>query len=255
MEILICTYGRARDQITYHELPPEIQRRTTLVVQHRELDLYPNYNTIVLPDYIRNLPQTRQWLLESSSTRCLQLDDDLVFATRRTDDRTKFQPCTGQDIVDMIQSIEDTLQTYAHVGLCAREGGNRHTEPVSRIGRQMRVHGYNREVLRRHHVKHDRLPDMEDFDVTLQLLKLGYPNMILNNWCHNQSGSNTFGGCSEYRTIETHNRDVEKLADLHPGFVTVVQKDNLGEWGKRLDVRIQWKKCYESNYPNVGEAE
>ncbi len=245
MDIYICTYGRAHRQITWKQLPPTIQNRTTLVVQDREQHLYDSYpDVLVLPREIRTVADTRQWLLHYSSAPCVQLDDDLVFSTRRHDDPSKFRPSTEVDLIRLFHNIEDLLEKYVHVGVSHREGANRNHEPLLHNTRQMRIHGYDRARLQHEGIEHNRLQVMEDFDTTLQLLRLGYPNAVINNIVHNQGGSNTEGGVSEYRTIESHNEHAEQLAALHPEYVKVVQKDNAGEWGKRKDVRIQWKKAY-----------
>jgi hypothetical protein len=230
-------------------LPPRIQEQTQLVVQQREAHLYRTYPTLVLPEHITNLPATRQWIQQNvDSDKVIQLDDDLVFATRRTDDPTKFNPAKPFEVEAMFSTMWDYLNDYAHVGLCPREGANRKKFEVDYNSRMMRVLGYRLDVLRRQEIRHDRMPDVEDFDVNLQLLRLGYKNAVLNEWCHNQGGSNTAGGCSEYRTLDTHRRDVEILQRYHPEFVTVVEKETKTSWGgqKRHDVRIQWKRAFKS---------
>jgi len=146
---------------------------------------------------------------------------------------------------DMFAALQLNLAgCWVHVAVSGREGANRNIAEFSENTRAMRVHGYNRKVMNDEGIRFDRLPELEDFDVTLQLLEKGYPNRVLNSWVHNQAGSNTEGGCSSYRTIESHNENVEKFAAAHPQYVTVVQKQNKGEWGTRKDVRIQWKQAY-----------
>ena len=246
---MVCTYGRPDKQITWDSLPKEIRLRACLVVQDREAGKYPGLPTLVLPPTIKNLPDTRQWLRDNTGPKVVQLDDDLVFATRRADVPTKFRPAMNIEIIKMFDAIEYALDSYAHVGVSHREGANRNTEPYIQVGRMMRILGYRTDVLRKENIVHNRIPDMEDFDVTLQLLRKGYPNLILNNWVHNQGGSNTEGGCSDYRTMETHARDCHILAEkLHPGFVKAVEKTTKTSWGgtTRTDVRMSWKKAYES---------
>ena len=111
----------------------------------------------------------------------------------------------------------------------------------------MRILGYNLRVLREEGIQYNT-PFMEDFDVTLQLLRLGYPNLIHNWMVQNQGGSNSAGGCSEHRTLEKHGKAAERLAALHPGFVKVVEKQTKTAWGglPRKDVVVQWRKAYAS---------
>jgi hypothetical protein len=90
---------------------------------------------------------------------------------------------------------------------------------------------------------------MEDFDVTLQLLRKGHRNAVLNQWAQDQGTSNAPGGCSTYRTPEVQAAGAYGLQKLHPDFVTVVDKETKQAWGGgvRKDVRIAWKKALESS--------
>jgi hypothetical protein len=141
--------------------------------------------------------------------------------------------------------MEHTLDTTPLVGFGAREGGNRISTPISHATRQMRVHGIDLRYFREANIRFDRVIVMEDFDVTLQVLRTGRANCVLNKWVTNQGGSNTAGGCSHYRTPEVQTESALKLAELHPGLVNVVRKRTKTSWGgeERTDVIIQWKKA------------
>src|ERR1044072_6620869 len=108
MEILIHTYGRHKNQVTWWNLPAEIQRRASLVVQERERDLYyDDYLIIVLPDHIRKLADHRQYLLETSEAeRICIIDEDLDVAVRRAADPTKSRQAEPKDVLDMFETIE-----------------------------------------------------------------------------------------------------------------------------------------------------
>jgi hypothetical protein len=98
--------------------------------------------------------------------------------------------------------------------------------------------------------EHNRLKDVEDFDVTLQLLRMGYQNAVSNWYCYNQPMTGTKGGASSYRTNQLHDEEVRKLANFHPGFVRIIQKHNktdAGGFGTRTEVVISWKKAYEES--------
>lgn len=255
MEILIPTYGRRWNQSTWESLPQSVKDITSLVIQKRELPVWEDANvrTRVLPDHIQTVGPTRQWIIDNYSGRVLIMDDDLVFATRRKDDPSKFTPSSHSDIEDMIASVESALYTYPVVGVCPREGGNRKTAPFDVNTRIIRVTGLNLDILKEHDVRYDRLPVMEDFDMLLQMLELGYDNMCLNSWVHNQGGSNTAGGCSTYRTDELQKQSAEKLHELHKPFVKVVKKKTKTAWGgkERTDVIIQWKKAGKFGRANL----
>ncbi len=249
MKVLICTYGRANKQTTWNSLPQDIKEITTLVVQDKEKDLYRPYPTLVLPPNIQTIGPTRQWLVDHIfEKKVIMFDDDLVFATRREDQPTKFVPSTTSDIEAMLKEIVTFLNIYAAVGVAPREGANRVIEPYRYCTRMMRVLGFRFDVLREENIRFDRIPVMEDFDATLQLMRLGYENVLLNRWVNNQAGSDVSGGCSTYRTPEIQEQAAMGLAELHPGFVTVVTKKTKTSWGgkERKDVRVQWKQAFAS---------
>lgn len=250
MKIFIPTYGRADRQVTWDNLPHSAKFITELVVQKRDEDNYDTskYPLIVLPPEIQDIGKTRQWLIDHTDDYMIMLDDDLDFATRRTDDEpTKFRPSTDVDTHNMLNGILTSLRMgFVMVGVSCREGANYDVSAFKDCSRQLRVHGIDPKKFRELGIRFDRLQFMEDFDATLQLLELGYANTVLNHWVHNQrGGSNAPGGCSASRTLEKHNEAAKELKQLHPSFVKVVEKDS-GNWGApRLDVNIQWKKAYE----------
>lgn len=253
MDIIIPTYGRAGNQETLKRLSMA-GLAVTLVVQAREAHLYGAYgyaDIYVLPEYIQTIAPTRQHILENVGTdrQFVMVDDDLTFFKRRDDNREKLRELTPAELQEGFFTLAEMLHVYAHAGFAAREGANRNTSDLVPNTRIMRVLGYDRGTLLRNSIRFDRLEVMEDFDVALQLLRLGRSNVIVNNWAHNQAGSGATGGCSHFRTPELHARNAEKLAELHPGFVTVVEKTTKGAWGggTRKDVNIQWKKAYRSS--------
>ena len=91
---------------------------------------------------------------------------------------------------------------------------------------------------------------MEDFDVTLSLLELGYPNRITYKYAWGQGRSGDDGGCSLYRTSEMQKNAAIRLAEFHPRTVKVVNKRSKTKWGGldsevRVDVIVNWKKAFK----------
>lgn len=249
MEIYIPTLGRPTSD-TLLSLPPELSPIIVVDFREREkfLRWHPNKFKIT-PEHIRGIGPTRQWIIEQAkSDKVVMLDDDLVFATRRDDDTTKFRTSTTEDVIHLFNCINIYLDSTAHVGVSTREGGNRDTSHSVRNTRLLRILAYRVDVLHREKIRFDRLEFMEDFDVTLQLLERGYPNLKLNWIVHNQRSSNAPGGCSTYRTIEGQAEAARGLRGLHPEFVSVVTKKTKTAWNglERQDVRIQWRKAFDS---------
>ena len=68
-----------------------------------------------------------------------------------------------------------------------------------------------------------RIQTREDMDVTLQLLRKGYPNAVWHTTVNDQRKYDAPGGATNERTIERSNADAHQLAALHPGYVSVVR--------------------------------
>lgn len=261
MKVVIPTYERSHKQTTYHQLPASVQGQATLIVDAREEGLYPSYPHLVLPSSVQGICSTRKWCLDNLFTddcKQVQLDDDLVFAYRRSDNPTKFQPATDEDVVLLFADIDKQLDSYAHIGVGTREGGNRRIENYYEVSRVLRILAYRQDVLIDAKINETPMDTvMEDFDITLQLLRKGYPNRIINWIVHNQHGSNTAGGCSTYRDMTMQGEAAEELARRHHPFVKVKLKKTKTAWGgqERKDVIVQWKKAYQQGRETYGTQE
>lgn len=261
MDVVIPTYGRPQ-QSRQHTLNALVADGVlpVLVVQHREHEQYRWYQgpVHVLPPEIQTVAPTRDYLIHSEvwkSRHVVMLDDDLHFFARRKDDPTKFRPLVPFELGRMLAQLEGMLDFFPHVGIAPREGGNRNVEDFLFNTRILRVLGYDREFLRRHKVTFAPMPVMEDFHVSLQLLKLGRDTLVMNRWCNNQAeGSDAAGGCSTYRTPALQADAAHLLAGLHAPYVKVVEKETKTAWGggTRTDVTIQWKKARNHAFSRTG---
>lgn len=249
MKIYIPSSKRGRKQTTFDNLPASIKVKTAIVIPKGEGPQYAGYPFIEIEQ--RGIGPTRQWCVENVDVddKVVMLDDDLVFATRRDDEPTKFRPSSPQEIEALFNDVFIGLDDFAHVGVGTREGGNYKTDPSYQVGRMLRILAYDTKILKQHGIRFDRLDVMEDFDVTLRLLRKGYANHIINWIVHNQNGSNLAGGCSQYRTKDLQAHAAHQLARHHGHFVAVVEKETKSAWGGgiRTDVRVQWRKAYDSS--------
>lgn len=254
MDVIIHTLGRSKPSLQ-HTLRAlrEDDIVPTLVVQDKERDLY-NWHigaVCVLPPSITKLAETRDFIIHDMPGfgHVVFMDDDLDFAVRRNDDRSKFKQPSKGDLKSMLEEMDQALVSYPMVGIGSREGGNRVTEAMLFNTRIMRVLGFNRQYLRERKLYFTPLVVMEDFHINLQILRSGADTCVLNNWVSNQrGGSDAPGGCSTYRTSEVQTASANKLAGLHPGFVKVVEKTTKGAWGggTRTDVIVSWKRARAS---------
>jgi hypothetical protein len=262
MDIVIPTFGRVGKQTTFDNLPDKWKQRVDLIVRPCELEAHnkqdPKRRLHVLPEGVERIADVRHWLVHKAqyfkSDQLVMLDDDMVFAARRTDEPNKFRNMVDQDFDDMFGDLAAQLLEYAHAGISHREGANRNTDEYAECTRQMRVLGYQKKIMRSLNIT-GRTKVMEDFDVTLQLLRLGMPNRLCNMWVHNQGGSAVIGGCSSFRTPEVQAEAAHELHRLHPRYVKVVEKETKTSWGggTRTDVTIYWKKAIKDGLRNNPE--
>lgn len=227
--------------------------QATIVVPDAEVNIYQAYNRFSYTKVIgcpeTGIARTRQWIAKHCDTnKFVMMDDDINFIVRVAPDDWKLREAYQNEVHDMMVWIEGLLETYGHVSVSTRQGNNRLPTGSSPIivenSRTLRVLAYRRDDFLS--VEHGRVEVMEDFDVNLQLLRKGIANCQLAHWAQDQKMTNAPGGCSTYRTHEVHERSARKLADLHPGIVTLRQKENKTDragFGTRTEVTIQWKKA------------
>jgi len=240
----------------------EVRDRTVYVVPPAQFDDYRQTlgKTGLLSDGVEivstpalGIAATRHWIgvqcAESGEGKFAMVDDDVRFVRRMAVDATGLVKCTDEDVDMMWDCVEKKLDTHAHVGISARQGNNnmgvgRWSELGEENTRTLRVLCYRtRDFLK---AQHGRVPVMEDFDVNLQLLRMGLPNYNVGWWSQDQKMTNAPGGCSTYRTHQLHEDAARKLAELHHPFVKLRTKVNKtgGQFGTRTEVTIFWKKAF-----------
>lgn len=183
------------------------------------------------------------------SDRFLMLDDDLRFFWRNSQEDTRLIQMRTEPhrYMKMFRAVELALDRYTHVAISARGGNNVLKWPYVENKRPLRALAYRTEEFLR--VRHGRVTIMEDFDVTLQLMKLGYKNCVITKYAQDHFSTQLPGGCSDYRSHALHEENVLKMERLHRPFITVKEKKNRtgGEFGQRTEATIYWKKAWESS--------
>lgn len=252
MRIYIPTLSRYDNIQTIKLFPKQILAVTTLVVQAHEYKHYAKYEdkcrVLVLPEYIKTIAPTREYINNLMEDEYIfHLDDDLKFFIRKSKDDWHLRYMLPSEYITMFRELLQWLRAgYAHVGISAREGNNRQPSAFVENTRYMRCYGYNLNCFSE--IKYCRCDGMEDFDTSLQLLKLGYPSKVSFFYAQGQGSSNAVGGCSNWRTIKSHSDCAKKLGELHSPFVKVVEKQTKTAWNgnaTRLDVIISWEKAFK----------
>jgi hypothetical protein len=250
MQIIIPTRGRINQQLTLSCLPPELRKRTTLVCPKAEAVplacCWDDVEVVVQPDPEWTIARKRAWImrecLRNGYDKIIMLDDDLSFATRISENGTRLRPIHGEELIPEFQHIEDKLgPEFPHVGFGTRQFNNNVKSGWKIPGRMQYSLGYYLPTV----VKECELGGIEtreDMDITLQLLRKGYPNAVLQTTVNDQRKYDAPGGATNERTIERSNDDAHKLARLHPGYVSVVEKAYKASV-PRKEVICQWQKA------------
>lgn len=255
MKIYIPSKGRANIQRTFSRLPDSVKVNTKIVVPPEDFAAYANAHgeAFVLVCHKRGIAPTRDWILEYGSKedgKVVMLDDDLIF--QRLRENGQITNCTDEEVVMAFEWLEESLDTYAHAGFAVRfsDKGNRGQEERS-PARMMHVLGYNidlipDEVSFTNGIEKPETFSMDDFNMTLQLLTRGIPNVVSNVWRTSPAPGNARGGASTWRTLETQNESAHQLNKLFPRFVSLREKKN---WqgihgGQMFDVTVYWQRAY-----------
>ena len=259
LRVYIPTRGRVGVQKTWGYLPESVRKLTKLVI---DPDDEPGFKRTQLPYVVcpeKGITHVRRWIIEKSAhEKIIMMDDDLRFA-KRTGEITipeksgvpthHYVTVDGEALVPMFEGISEKLEDYAHVSIAFRQFSADKMVDWYDNTRQMRILCYRKSVIKRHVVL-GRVEIMEDFDITLQLLRAGYPNTSGYTFVQDQTATQAPGGCSTYRTHELHDREARKLAELHAPFVQLRQKVNkskiAGAFGTRTEVTINWKSALAS---------
>ena len=258
LPVFIPSRGRAKLKLiqsgAYSQLPKG--HHVAYVVPHDEHQSYASLGIPVIarPPEVQGVAAARHYIgwycQQFDIPKFIMVDDDLKFFTRISEDDWHLRRSQPEDMAEMLASVESHLDVYGQVGISARTGANRvGSGPKPLLKEATRTNGCTAyRTADFMSVEHSRLPFMEDFDVTLQLLLKGVANCCFYHWSYDQSMTNAPGGCSLYRTHEGHEASARKLAELHPGFVSLRQKANKtgGEFGERTEVTVQWKKAHEA---------
>jgi hypothetical protein len=252
MQIIIPTRGRTARQLTLEALPSELRKRTTLVCPKIEVGrlfrLHKDVEIVVQPDPTWTIARKRAWImrewLRCGYDKILMFDDDLCFATRISESDRHLRAIHGDELGAEIQRLEERLgPEFPHVGFGARQGNNN----LKKVGwhtpsRMMYSLGYYLPIVVKE-CELGRIETREDIDLTLQLLRKGYPNAVWHTTVNDQR-FNAPGGCTTERTIESSNADAYKLVELHPGYVSTIERSYKASV-PRVEVRCQWQRALQ----------
>ena len=254
MNIYIPTRGRVNKQTTFNSLPAPYQTKTKLVVDAKEeaeyRETYGKEHVMVLPKTCKGIAYIRQHIMENADdNHIIMLDDDLRFNYKTPEGRILTSPL-GK-VTPGFKLIEKWLHSgLVHCGLIPRFlwWSKPYSEMYRENSRMMHFLGYNVDAVLEAGCDFTknvtRKFSMDDFYMTLQLITKGHKNRVSLRYFTNPSVSNSAGGASEWRTIDSHNYSANKLGKMFPDCVTVKEKHGWkGMEGSRFDVVINWRRA------------
>lgn len=261
--VSIPTRGRITKQVALQRMSPTWRSRTFLFCPQEEVRLHKNrwdehgVTVVAQPDPLMTIARKRAWILEwlaeQGYERTLMLDDDLIYYVRRDDvpDRLRYAVDADLDLW-FPRLFEKLTHDEPHAGFGPRQGNDKQPTGWVQGARMMLALGYHiPTVLAR--AEHGRIETREDMDICLQLLSQGLPNSVTHEFCVGQGSYAASGGCEGQRTVETSDADAQRLADFHPGYVRVVQKEYKNV--PRKEVICYWKRALEDGAQRRKAAE
>lgn len=267
MDIVIPTRGRWDLKLTCDTLPRELRKNVWIVCpstetnRHRDVRPWLGDRIVPQPDNAMTIAKKRAWIMRTwgctslpHRDRIVMLDDDLRFFVKREDDPKRLRTATEDDVILYFEELAKMLgPKYVHAGFGSRLFNNA-KEPGWEIAKRMQyVLGYYLPIVRQECDLSGRIETREDMDYVLQLLRKGHPNAVCHTLVVEQSNDYAArGGCSGQRTTASSDADAERLAELHPGLVRVVQKNYKGS--PRKEVVVRWEAALREGTERRGDA-
>lgn len=251
--IYIPSRGRWEKLLTPYALPAPLRKRCIVVVRQDEVRRYMiahakrDFDLAILPKHVNGLSATRQWILDQSGDDVLIMLDDDITGINLKADPTKYGGVVKVDnryFTNCFNLMYRWIDAgFVHVSfadrfVAARPSKNDYYEN----GRIAQALFYERSVLVNNHIRFDRVPLMQDLDVNLQLLGLGYKNRVSTNYSFNSRWYGSPGGCEAYRTTELHDHVGRRMEKLHPGITKLVPKPK----GGGMTMRTKWREAYRA---------
>jgi hypothetical protein len=260
--IAIPSRGRAGDVLTLNSIPEKFWKNVYLFVPKEEHEAYLRWhrefvrvggNIVVVSDYNHKISEKRHLMVHHLNANLgadyfWMMDDDLKFFSRGGEYDTKLTMLEPSDYADMFNTVEEMANSedrFCAIGISMRQGNNNLEWPGAWNTRLIRCGLYHTESFLKAH--HNRLRFMGDFDVMIQMLKMGRDNYVTAMWAQDHRATNAKGGCETSRDEDAMEESANWLAQLHPDCVVTKKKVNkTGKLAERTDVTIYWKKARKS---------
>ena len=264
-KIYIPTLGRIDKQITYDAMPDWVKDITYIVIQPQEeaqfRERYPNSNLKVLPQEIKGIARTREWIINDGGDDCYAvLDDDIRFVKRNVDRVTlkknaekSNEEFTDEHWKEMFNRISEWFEEGVGLGGCYSKGSPPKETDEKQFGKFIQAHFINGSKIWREELDWS-LQWGEDIYFVLQVLNRGVKTRLSDVYLIDSEEYYAEGGCmSEGRTTD---KDIECLKELERMYPTIFsirwnEEYTLNKIYKVPKVKVQWRRAYNPYYGRV----
>ena len=257
MRIYIPTYKRSDRQITYNNLPKEIQQKVTFIINECEKDIsfFQDKQTIVLPDSCKIAEKREMAFLNSKNEKFAVFDDDIIFHKRIEGKTKKLESFSDfQEMFDFFSNLLDDPEIFLVNPIGTHIFPN-FSKDYQEAVLSSQSNFFDGPKLLKENLDWTSLQLFEDAYLIMQMLSKGYVNRVYNNYCFVGSKLNSKGGCSTFRTSQVHNESLLKLKKAFPEHVSIIKtKEPYMEGiqpGTILKSRLQpyrlWKDSVKKN--------
>jgi uncharacterized ubiquitin-like protein YukD len=252
IKLAIPSYKRSKNVITLESIPVSYKKNTFLFVRPEEFNCYKHYddrcNIIKLSDTCLDIGSTRQFIINFfENEKIWMLDDDISihksnlsyekyqrYNTYWYVIRSNKENITENEFYSCLSLINNYMKTFYHGHLRL---------PLFPKGKsfwpaRFNTYGftntfYDLSKIPKSLINYEKMDLCEDMYVFLNLIDNGFDRIAISEYQVKSSKPNAPGGCSEYRTIENHNRALEKIHQLFPKFTKWSDREyNLNLSGK-----------------------
>lgn len=251
--IFIQTYKRPEVLKKMLDRYPHLKKEATIVLRNDDNFTLTGIKELIglkgLTCPAQTIAEKKHWIvnycLVHNINKAILLDDDLIFGVRREDDKTKIRPATDTDVRIMTKMMYDICSPeYPMIHPLMRFMFNNNKYAYAKNRPAIRAVCIHTPTLLKEEIRYDGLttPFMSDRYMQLSLLEKGYTTIGLGKYCVDDSGTNTPGGCAEYRTPLLQSDAATFLFKRFKPNITLKYKNN-GNWSeRRLDCTIYWNK-------------
>lgn len=265
--IYIPTLGRIEKQITYDNMPDWVKDITYIVIQPQEeaqfRKRYPNSNIKVLPQEIKGICATRQWIINDGGDDCYgMIDDDIIFWKRNVDRSTgkknadkSNEPITSEDWKEMIQWVETKWNDGYAIAGNRKKGLPPNSKDDMEFGKLVQSFWINGSKLYRDKIEWT-IEFVEDVHFILQVLSMGGKTVVSDKYLFDCDDYGNEGGCQMTgRTAQINLDAMLKLASLYPNIIKM--KDEIIKLNDDLNYQkhiIYFKKAYNPYYDKISNT-